>query len=154
MRYVAKIRHSPWMLGSWDDPIWLFIIHGMNPINRNVSPDMVLGYGAGDPPSYSCDVWRKDAFAHILMEQGFEIFQGKSGGMFSGWAKTNLNQLYRKWHHDPAVQSIQIEISRDWRIDEDDAFSTADALTHCIEDLMLFTQADFKQIVPPILKEI
>jgi hypothetical protein len=154
MRYVAKIRHAPWMLSSWDDPIWTFIIHGINHINRKVSPDLVIGYGAGDPPSHSCDLWRKNALIHILSEQGFEVFQGKAGGQFSGWAKTNLNQLYRKWYMDPAVQSIQIEVSRDWRTDEDDAISTAEALTEAIEDLLLFTLDDVKKILIPPMKEL
>jgi len=154
LRFVGKIRHSPWLLNNWNDPIWIFIIHGVNFVNRKVSPDIVVGYGAGDPPSHSCDLWRKDGLVHILESRGFDTYQGKAGGNFSGWAKTNLNQLYRKWYPDSGVQSVQLEVARDWRTCRDDALATADLLAGCIEDLLLFTPADYKTILVPAAKEV
>ena len=149
LAFHAKIRQE------YTDPCFVFIIHGINFITRKVNPDLVLGYGAGDPPSHSCTTWRRDGFCYLLEDKGFEVYMGKAGGQFSGWSKSNLNQLFRKWpeYYDPHVQSFQIEVSRDWRMDRADAISTASILGECIEELMIFTEQDMKRIVPNALKE-
>src|ERR1019366_4114948 len=47
-------------------PMFVFMIHGMaNDIRIKTGErqlDMIVGYGAGTPPSYSCNIWRKDLF--------------------------------------------------------------------------------------------
>jgi hypothetical protein len=150
LKFVAELL-EPTLYPS-NDPTFIFIIHGVYHLGK-ISPDMIVGYGAGKPDSFSMDAWRKDAFVHLLEEQGLETFQGKPGGRFSGWAKSNLNQLFRKWYYDPNVQSIQLEISRDWRTDKQDAKSTAETLSRVVEDFLIFSEEDFKALNPPAAKE-
>ena len=149
LSFHAKIRQTH------SDPCYVFIIHGINFITRKVNPDIILGYGAGDPPSHSCSTWRKDAFCGLLSDKGFEVYTGKAGGQFSGWSKTNLNQLFRKWpvYYDPHVQSFQIEVSRDWRMDKTVRVGTVEILGECIEELMVLTEHDVNNMIIPIMKE-
>ena len=92
---------------------FMFLIHGMSAriqkiVNDNVH--MVIGYGQGDPPSYSCDLEYKDRFMYVLQLNGFNAYQGQSGGRFSAWHEKNMNQLFRKKYKDERVHSLQIEI--------------------------------------------
>ncbi len=131
--------------------LFIFFIHGMsNDIRQrtNSQLDMIIGYGAGTPPSYSCEVWRKDLFIHLLSQAGITVWEGKPGGIMSGWSKNNMNQLFRKHYKDPSVQSIQVEIIRELRNDESMAELTAEYLATAMQDLLRYNvwrrPADFK----------
>jgi hypothetical protein len=113
--------------------ITILIMHGVSDAlnaKRDPSLDAVVGFGEGTPPSYTCDVVRKDAFIYIL-NQIMEVGQGEGGGRYAGRRRKNLNQLYRKWYADSQVHSLQIEVVRSLRCD--------DATTHMASDL--FSQA-------------
>jgi hypothetical protein len=118
----------------------MYLIHGMSDKHRikanDPSLDIVVGYGAGSPDSYSCDPWRKDAFINLLKDNGLCAYEGKKGGQMSGWAKNNMNQLFRKWYTDPAVQSMQIEIVHELRADNDTAQLTAEYLAVAMSDML------------------
>jgi hypothetical protein len=118
----------------------MFYVHGMANRHRQLAGDldmdMVIGYGAGSPNSHSCDPWRKDLFMHLLLEAGLHPYQGKSGGPMSGWARNNMNQLFRKWYNDPRVQSMQVEIVHDLRSDKDIARLTAHYVAEAIKDML------------------
>lgn len=120
--------------------VHMYLIHGMSDkhrINANdPGLDIVVGYGAGSPDSYSCDPWRKDAFINLLKDNGLCAYEGKKGGQMSGWAKNNMNQLFRKWYTDPAVQSMQIEIVHELRADNDTAQLTAEYLAVAMSDML------------------
>lgn len=105
LRIKTKIlKYSPIM--------HMFVVHGMSSkhIKKGMNVDMVVGFGTGSPNSLSCDSWRKNCIIHELESQGINVFEAKSGGLFSGWARNNMNQLFRKWYYDDSVQSFQIEI--------------------------------------------
>lgn len=114
----------------------VFHMHGMsNRIRRDTKypVDIVIGYGAGSPPSYTCDTRYKNAFVTRLQEENFLVYQGKPGGRFSAWKTENLTQLFRQHDLDHRVQSIQLEVVNLRRYDEDTAKKTALAITRAME---------------------
>jgi len=118
----------------------MFMIHGMsNDIRQKTGEgqlDMIIGYGAGTPASYSCELWRKDLFIFLMQQAGLTVWEGRAGGMMSGWTRNNMNQLFRKHYADPRVQSMQIEIVRDLRNDYSMAELTAEYLSAAMQDLI------------------
>ena len=119
---------------------YFLIIHGMSNNHRDRigedELDIVIGYGAGNPDSFSCATWRKDLFGFLLSEAGFHVYQGKAGGPLSGWAKKNMNQLFRKNYNDRRVHSMQIEIIKDLREDQEMSTLVAEYLAGCMDDLI------------------
>jgi len=120
--------------------VHLYMIHGMSNKHRTLCGDskldMVIGFGAGSPDSFTCDTWRKDAFIHLLGESGLTVYEGKKGGAMSGWSRQNMNQLFRKWYSDPTVQAMQIEIINELRADNDIAQLTAEYLASAMDDML------------------
>lgn len=114
-------------------------IHGMSNKHRTIAKDsnldIVLGYGAGFPNSYSCKKYHKDFLLNRLHEVGFTVYTGKKGGPMSGWSRNNLNQYYKKWYDTPMVNSAQIEIIYERRKDKSIANETADLLTEAIDGI-------------------
>jgi hypothetical protein len=123
--------------------VHMYMIHGMGNDIRNKTNDpnidMIVGYGAGTPASYSCDPWRKDLFCYSMIQAGVNACQGKAGGMLSGWARNNMNQLFRKHYPDPRVQSMQIEIVRDLRNDATISQLTAEYLAGAMSDMLNYS---------------
>lgn len=119
---------------------YLYFIHGMSNKHRKISGDpnmdIVIGYGAGSPSSLTCDTWRKDLFIHLLIESGLHTYEGAKGGPMSGWARSNMNQLFRKWYSEPQVQAMQIEIIHDLREENDIAMITAEYLGAAMKDML------------------
>jgi hypothetical protein len=119
---------------------FIYYIHGMGNKHRKVPGnedlDMVIGYGAGSPSSFSCDIWQKDLFLHFLNESGINAYEGGKGGPMSGWARSNMNQLFRKWYHQTNVKSMQIEIIHDLRKDKTAAIMTAEYLAIAMKDML------------------
>lgn len=132
MRTVKKAK-------KWGETVFLYTIHGMSDRHRIISGekiDMVVGYGAGDPESHSMDIWRKNFFMQKMRDLGVNVFEGKSGGNMSGWSKSNMNQLYRKWYPDQSVQSLQIEIVHELRSDFDMSVLISDYIATCALETM------------------
>jgi len=132
--------------------VLMFLIHGMANRHRIIAGDsqmqMVIGCGNGNPPSYSCEPWRKDVLMHLLIQSGFHPYEGSKGGPMSGWARNNMNQLFRKWYNDQRVQSCQIEVIHELREDNDTAKLTAsylaDAILSALNISSFNTSATFK----------
>jgi hypothetical protein len=121
--------------------VHMYMLHGMSNRHRKIchdpTLDMVIGFGAGTPNSYTCDLWRKNCFIHLLEnDAGFTVYEGKPGGQMSGWSKNNMNQLFRKWYDDPQVQSMQIEIIHELRADREMTQLTAEYLASAMLDLI------------------
>lgn len=118
---------------------YIFYIHGMSNKHRHLSKDpaldIVVGYGAGSPNSYSCELWQKDFILTELNNTGIRAYEGKKGGVMSGWSRNNLNQYFRKWEYEPEVNSMQLEIIYELRRERDLAFLTADYLSIAIKKL-------------------
>lgn len=118
----------------------IFYIHGMGNKHRKIAAeenmDIVIGYGAGSPNSYSCNLWHKDFMCESLNDAGIHTFQGRKGGPMSGWALSNMNQLFRKWYPEPNVHSMQIEIIHELRSCKDMAMLTADCIADIVKSIL------------------
>lgn len=122
---------------------YLYFIHGMaNRYTNGNLVDMVVGYGAGKPASHSCDLWMKNLLCYLLSENNMNVFEGKDGGMFSGWAKGNMNQLFRKHLPDPRCHSMQLELARDLRKAKDMAIIAVEFMAPCLLDLLNYSKWD------------
>lgn len=128
---------------------YVFFIHGMSNKHRFLSKgqdmEMVIGFGAGSPNSYTCDLWRKDAFIYLLNNAAINTYQGSKGGPMSGWSRNNMNQLFRKWYPEDRVQSMQIEIIHELREDDEIAIITADYLAEKMLELLLFSSESWSR---------
>lgn len=135
------------------DTVYMYMIHGMGNKHRILAGepqlDVVIGYGAGSPNSHTCDLWRKNLFMALLTDAGMTTMQGKKGGAMSGWARSNMNQLFRKWYPDPSVQALQIEIVHELRKDRDTALLCAEYLALAMIDMLsrknFKTDVEFKE---------
>jgi hypothetical protein len=131
------------------DSVYIFYIHGMSNRHRKISQDekmdVVIGYGAGSPNSYSCTLWQKDLFWYLLDSSGINTYVGKKGGSMSGWSKNNMNQLFRKWYYEPNVFSMQLEIIYNLRRDMDISLITADYISTAIKDFLNYNIFDLKK---------
>ena len=139
LRMVAKIKKNI------DKKVYIFNIHGCSDdvkvLADDSNLDLILGYGEGSPSSYSCDLRIKDAFASFLENESFGVYEGKKKGKYSGRSKNNLNQLFRIWYPDSNVHSIQIEIVKELRDNEEMLQITSDGLIGAIDDLLIFDDA-------------
>ena len=119
---------------------YLYYIHGMGNRHRDIagddSMDVVLGFGAGYPDHYTCELWQKDLICHLLIESGINTFEGKKGGSMSGWSRGNMNQLFRKWYFEPNVSSMQLEIVHELRSCKDMASLTAEYIGEAISFML------------------
>jgi hypothetical protein len=60
----------------------------------------------------------------------------------SGWARSNMNQLFRKWYHDLEVQSFQLEIVHKLREDKEMAEITAHFISDVIREYINYEKFD------------
>jgi hypothetical protein len=120
---------------------FVLILHGCSDIVRQIANDedldLIVGYGNGDPPSYSCTSRFKNAFVCNLRNEGFGVYEGRSGGNYAGRSKNNLNQLFNHWYQDFDVESIQLEIVREMRCDDDFVQLAINGLISAIDAQML-----------------
>lgn len=118
----------------------IIYLHGMGNRHRQISKDpslgAVIGYGAGDPSRFTCELWQKDLLLHSLNLAGIKAYQGRKGGPMSGWSKSNMNQYFRLWEMDEEVHSFQLEIIYDLRKDAETAKITASYLAHAFMTLV------------------
>jgi hypothetical protein len=139
MRMVSKIQKNI------DEKVFILNIHGCS---NNVkieadddNLDLILGYGEGNPSSYTCDLRIKDAFASFLESESFGVYEGKNKGRYSGRSRNNLNQLFRIWYPNRKVHSVQIEIVKELRDNEEMLQIVSDGLIGAIDDLLIFDDA-------------
>lgn len=136
LKSVAKIQKK------LDERVFVLYIHGCSDRVRldanDDNLDIVVGYGNGTPSSYSCDLKYKDAFIHFLQDQSFGVYEGKKGSKYSGRSKNNLNQLFRLWHKNENVHSMQIEIVNELRCEEELIEICCDGIISAIDELIMF----------------
>lgn len=136
LRYVKKIQKK------YDEKVFILHLHGCSNLVKEIANDedldLIVGYGDGNPPSYSCNRKYKDAFIYHLQKAGFKTYEGKPGGNYSGKSKNNLNQLFRRWYADPRVNSLQLEIVQELRSEQELIELVVDGLMESIDSLMLF----------------
>jgi hypothetical protein len=139
MRSVARIKKK---YGK----VLILIIHGCrDQVKVNAEDDMldiIVGYGSGNPPSYSCKLRTKNAFILCLQEEGFGVYEGAAGGRYAGKSKNNLNQLFVRWHPDNMVESIQLEVVNELRSDREMIGLTADGIITALDSFMLLEDSE------------
>jgi len=121
-------------LSAINQDIFIFIIHGVgNDIRKKTNDpklDLILGYGRGNPPAYTCSISMKNSLINKLSAVKLNTYVGRKGGKFSGRSSNNLNQLFQP---TPYVHSVQIEVVYDLRKSkkaiEDTALKMSAAIT-------------------------
>lgn len=134
--------------------VFILSIHGVSNTIRSVESqkiDIVLGYGAGKPNSYTCELWKKNNLAFLLRKKGRRmcVWEGRPGGAFAAWGKNNITQLYRKKYPENWIDSLQIEIVRSpWRDTPNKARITGCIIANALLELLLVcnTHQKFKNI--------
>jgi hypothetical protein len=122
----------------------VFFIHGMA-TKPNV--DVVIGYGAGSPNSFSCSPWRKNLLYTLLENESMDTWVGKAGGNYSGWARNNMNQYFRKHSYESSVHSMQLEFSRAIRESRGVSELTAEYLANALGDYINYDK--FEKVMSP-----
>jgi hypothetical protein len=139
MRSVARIKKK---YGR----ALVLIVHGCRDHVRKSAEDemldIVLGYGAGNPPSYSCNLRTKNALIRCLQEEGFGVYEGAAGGRYAGKSKNNLNQLFVRWYPDNMVESVQIEVVKELRSDREMIGLTADGMVAALDSFTLLEDSE------------
>ena len=137
-RSVARIKMKH------EENALMVVIHGCKDDTRKEAGDelldIVLGYGAGHPPSHSCRVKTKNRIAYCLQQEGFGVFEGAAGGLYAGKSKNNLNQFFVRWMPDKKVESIQMEIVHDMRSDQQMVEMTAEGIVSALDAFLLMDQ--------------
>jgi hypothetical protein len=128
---------------------YIYYIHGMSDKHRKVvkdEMDVVIGFGAGSPNSFTCAIWQKNYLCHLLNKYGMNTYEGSKGGPMSGWSRNNMNQLFRKWYPDKRVDSMQLEITHKMRCTPSEATTTAEYISMAIETML--DVKNFSQTTP------
>lgn len=140
MRSVARIKRK------YEGKAFVLILHGCKDQIRASAEDelldVIVGYGAGHPPSYSCKLRTKNALIRCLQNEGFGAYEGAAGGRYAGKSKNNLNQLFVRWHPDNMVESVQLEVVRELRSDREMIGLTADGIVAALDALMLLEDSE------------
>lgn len=128
-----------------DDRVFIFYIHGCSDdvkiLANDMNLDIVIGYGEGKNPSYSCDLKIKDAFCCFLEKEKFGVYQAKKNKLYSGRSKNNMNQLFKTWYPNDTVHSLQLEIVNELRSDIKLLHAVCDHIVGAIDDLIMFDDA-------------
>lgn len=125
---------------------YIFLIHGMDDTIRDYKGvDLVVGYGAGDPPRHSCSLGFKDRLISCSHMYNFTPAQGKKGGRLSAWGAHNLNQLYS---NEQDVFSVQLEVALTIRQTDKLAEHTASQLAHVINITMSSVHVPHMRRIP------
>jgi hypothetical protein len=95
--------------------------------------DIIIGHGSGAPPRHSCRARTKDALIQCLEQEGFGVYEGDVGSLHSGAAKNNLNQLFKRWTRDKAVESMQIEIAKELIQDDEITNMTMEGIIAAVD---------------------
>jgi len=144
-RYVNKIEREYGF-------VLMLIVHGVGNYIRTLandpSLDMIIGYGAGNPASYSCEPRLKDALIYYLHKEGITAYEGTAGSKFAGRAKNNLNQFFRRWKPRNLVQSIQVEIVHELRENAEICELTGQTIASVVDDMLLIDDATDISYIP------
>lgn len=120
---------------------FIFHIHGAGNIVHKMANEwvsLIVGYGlAQKQESLSCDRDKADLFIHLYRKycHAGEVYEGKDG-IYSGRARNNLNQYFRKHELQRKIQSMQLEFPFSFREDLQKTRITAAYLTAALFDFM------------------
>jgi len=137
--FLEPILRFKNIIQKYNGAVYIMYIHGMGNKHRSVAKnpdlDLVLGFGAGNPASLTCEMWQKNFMLYNLNKVGIVSYEGRAGGQMSGWSRNNMNQYFRKWEYDRYVYSMQLEIIYELREEKDLALITSEYLSSVLQDL-------------------
>jgi N-formylglutamate amidohydrolase len=143
LRSVARIKSKN------NGKALMILVHGCRDEVRTRAEDemmdMIVGYGAGNPVSYSCRLKTKNVLIHCLREEGFGVYEGASGSKYAGWAKNNLNQFFTRWIPDHHVESVQLEIVHEMRCDRSMVSMTSEGIVSALDMFMIKVNEEFDE---------
>lgn len=117
--------------------VLVIFIHGVSNDIRKTSGiknvDMILGYGLGTPESITCSKVIRECFMYELYTDDVNCAVGKSGGGYAGFGRHNMNQFWRKIEKDLYINSLQLEIVKDFRIDLEACKDTAASIGYAAD---------------------
>lgn len=115
--------------------VFIFLIHGMDDNIRNEIPniDVIVGYGNGNPPKYTCKIDYKNNFISAMNKNGLMTKESKIGGKFGAYNDNNLTQFLKS----PTTECLQIEIVGQLRKNSDIAIQTGKKIGETIEEIFI-----------------
>ena len=149
------MRFKNRILKKWER-ILIVYLHGMaNSIEKETGIDglhYVVGWGRGQPDSFTCQKWVKDFIIYNLsLADACVVGEAKAGGNYAAWSRKNMAQLFRKWYKDDEVDSVQIEIINKLRNSDLIASTTAQILAVTMNELL---DIDSQWQIPPDFKTV
>jgi hypothetical protein len=126
-----------------DIGIYVFMIHGVGDGVRKTANDpaldLIVGFGNGTKPYFTCDEWRRDCFMDICSVPPFswKAYAGAAGGAYSARSKTNMTQAI---HRETGHNVLQLEFVHSKRCYNHEATTTGKDLAKIIEALLKFQQ--------------
>lgn len=134
------IRFKNRILKKWERVLIVYL-HGMsnNILDLVGMSDLhyVVGWGRGNPASFTCQKWIKDFIIyHLSLGDSCTVGEGMSGGNYAGWSRKNMTQLFRKWYPNDDVDSVQLEIINRLRNTKLLAETTAQVIAITMEELL------------------
>lgn len=142
LRSVAKIQKNI------DERVFVFQIRGCKDKvkfkAKDDGLDLIVGYGEGKRPSYSCDLKIKNYFLKLLEQNSFGVYEGIKS--YRGHNVNNLNQLFKHWYPKRNVHSMQIHIVEELRKDSELLEITIEGIISAIDELILLDDTNNKII--------
>ncbi len=134
-----------------DEPVHCFLIHGIgNSVRKKANDpalDIIVGFGNGHQPRYTCELWRKDLYVDLLNQGGYKTYEGAAGGAYSARSGSNMTQAVHRIAHK-AVDCFQLEFIYELRKDNKIAAKVAQDMAQIIKDWSNFTTYTRKSGTP------
>jgi hypothetical protein len=119
------------------------LIFHILPFQGGGNNSVVLGIGEGRSGSYSCETYYSSEFRHEFQRK--PKYQGQpdggaveaiADGDCSGSNPYCVNQLFRRYHNDDGVQSMQVYLSPEWFCSETHAILAGQFFGEIVEVIM------------------
>jgi len=119
---------------------FIFMIHGIGNSVRTKAGDpkldLIVGFGAGDKPYYTCEEWQRNCFMDFCAALSWRTYAGAPGGAYSARSKKNLTQAI---HRETAHPVLQLEFIYARRNDDATAKKTGQELAAVIKSMLSLT---------------
>lgn len=113
---------------------YIFMVHGIGNSVRTKSNDpnleLIVGFGAGDPPRYTCEKSHRECFMDLYQSIGTGVYAGAPGGAYSARSYKNMTQAIHRLTGQPVMQLEYIyEVRKTEKIAEDCGYQLGRVIT-------------------------
>jgi hypothetical protein len=130
---------------------FVLLIHGVGDSVRakadDPNLDLIVGYGEGDTPSYTCDDWLRACFMESAAPYSFKVYAGGKGGDYSARSYKNLTQKVCRMGD---CNALQLEFVHSLRKDKETAEATGKRLALVVSHILKFSQFTPTKTFPTI----